>query len=227
MIRATVTQSDLPFTSRISDRIFPLKKPEACDPDTTDHLPNAKPAAETDKLYEDCAEQYAAYLIDLQSKPFSFPDMQVQEAVVSRLHKACPELVTQYNLSLDENESLARNIRIRHVQPIVGAPPDFSKNYALLAAEPQLKRSLPVLKKVIFEQTSRMFQKNLSGTVVYDVMNSAVTDNTKAEKGLVFDSRFESGNLQIAAKITSFEYDLLLQSDINAISGKHNMVTII
>eukprot|EP00842_Homolaphlyctis_polyrhiza_P002381 jgi/Hompol1/3143/HPOL_006366-RA len=39
---------------------------------------------------------------------------------------------------------------------------------------------------------------------------------------LLFDSRFESGNLQMAIRISQFEYDLIVQTDINAQQGKHN-----
>lgn len=35
------------------------------------------------------------------------------------------------------------------------------------------------------------------------------------DKTLIFESRFESGNLLAAMKITEFEYDLVLQNDIN------------
>jgi hypothetical protein len=41
----------------------------------------------------------------------------------------------------------------------------------------------------------------------------------KAEEGdltLVFESRFESGNLAMASKLSDWEYDLILQSDINS-----------
>ena len=39
-----------------------------------------------------------------------------------------------------------------------------------------------------------------------------VDDN---DKTLIFESRFESGNLLAAIKVTDNEYDLILQNDIN------------
>lgn len=36
------------------------------------------------------------------------------------------------------------------------------------------------------------------------------------DKTLVFESRFESGNLQLAHKVSDNEYDLILQNDINS-----------
>ena len=39
---------------------------------------------------------------------------------------------------------------------------------------------------------------------------------TKDDRTLVFESRFESGNLQLAHKVADNEYDLVLQNDINS-----------
>lgn len=39
---------------------------------------------------------------------------------------------------------------------------------------------------------------------------------------LIFESRFESGNLWKAVKISDLEYDLVLESDINTELGRHN-----
>ena len=37
----------------------------------------------------------------------------------------------------------------------------------------------------------------------------------KNDKTLVFESRFESGNLNLAVKVNENEYNLILQNDIN------------
>ena len=42
------------------------------------------------------------------------------------------------------------------------------------------------------------------------------TPNCQNDKTLVFESRFESGNLQLARKVSDNEYDLVLQNDINS-----------
>ena len=42
----------------------------------------------------------------------------------------------------------------------------------------------------------------------YDLKN-------KEDKTLIFESRFESGNLSMASKVSDSEYNLLLQNDIN------------
>ena len=38
---------------------------------------------------------------------------------------------------------------------------------------------------------------------------------SKNDKTLVFESRFESGNLNLAIKVNNNEYNLILQNDIN------------
>lgn len=42
------------------------------------------------------------------------------------------------------------------------------------------------------------------------------TPSGPTDKTLVFESRFESGNLQLVNKISDNEYDLVLQNDINS-----------
>lgn len=39
--------------------------------------------------------------------------------------------------------------------------------------------------------------------------------NTQEDKTLVFESRFESGNLAMAYKLSDVEYNLVLSNDIN------------
>jgi hypothetical protein len=40
-------------------------------------------------------------------------------------------------------------------------------------------------------------------------------ENLQGERTLVFESRFESGNLFLALKVSDNEYNLLMQNDIN------------
>lgn len=41
------------------------------------------------------------------------------------------------------------------------------------------------------------------------------TPTSRKDKTLVFESRFESGNLNLAVKVSDNEYNLILQNDIN------------
>ena len=45
-------------------------------------------------------------------------------------------------------------------------------------------------------------------------------DITKKEQELIFDSKFESGNLDMAIKLKDFEYDLYMRVDTNT-KGHH------
>nr|KAJ3421900.1 Cytosolic carboxypeptidase 4 [Polyrhizophydium stewartii] len=105
--------------------------------------------------------------------------------------------------------------------------------------------------KIVFEHTARMFQPSTKGVLVYDVMDDRVAQAAMQmhDGTLLFDSRFESGNLQMAirvrvthfkpaqisraltkgsrcghhcSQVSQFEYDLVVQTDINAMQGKHN-----
>ncbi|KAI8617495.1 hypothetical protein BC830DRAFT_1113250 [Chytriomyces sp. MP71] len=91
--------------------------------------------------------------------------------------------------------------------------------------EPQCKKSNAMMRKTVYEQTSRILRPGMyANVIVYDVMDESVqlhvqNDNPDALK---FESRFECGNLQLAIKVQETEYDLILQSDIGSKPGRHN-----
>ncbi|EAS03740.2 zinc carboxypeptidase family protein (macronuclear) [Tetrahymena thermophila SB210] len=62
-------------------------------------------------------------------------------------------------------------------------------------------------------QTSKN-QDNASNPQIHE-LEPYYKKKNQADRTLIFESRFESGNLSIAAKISDEEYDLLLQNDIN------------
>ncbi|KAI8587974.1 hypothetical protein BDZ88DRAFT_508392 [Geranomyces variabilis] len=111
------------------------------------------------------------------------------------------------------------NIEVRHVQPITGRQPLLGHR-CVEYNEPVLRRGASLVRKLVYEQMRRVVRPEESAnSIVYDVAD----DRIPVPGGcLVFDSRFESGNLQMAIKISDIEYDLLLQTDINAPMGKHN-----
>ncbi|KAJ3193514.1 Cytosolic carboxypeptidase 1, partial [Entophlyctis luteolus] len=90
--------------------------------------------------------------------------------------------------------------------------------------EPLVRRSSNLMRKTVYEQTSRILQPGMySDIVVYDIMDDKVAKAWQnAQDILQFESRFESGNLQMAIKVQQVEYDLLLQSDIGSKPGRHN-----
>jgi hypothetical protein len=69
-----------------------------------------------------------------------------------------------------------------------------------------------------------MFTESKEPTLIYDVMNEKIKKFALNSDPAVlcFESRFESGNLQLAARTSTHSYDLTLQSDINTQLGKHN-----
>ncbi|KAI8851960.1 hypothetical protein BC829DRAFT_385622 [Chytridium lagenaria] len=84
--------------------------------------------------------------------------------------------------------------------------------------EPIQRRSTNAIRKTVFEQTTRILKPGMfTDLVVYDVMDDSV-----AKYILLFESKFESGNLQLAIKASDSEYDLILQTDIGSAPGKHN-----
>ncbi|KAI8812182.1 hypothetical protein BJ742DRAFT_84849 [Cladochytrium replicatum] len=116
---------------------------------------------------------------------------------------------------------------VRMVQPANRAIDRHKMQVCPSEQELQYRRPPSALKKVLFEQTSQIrkgFNPNGSQqSLVYDVMDQRSAEvASKDPLTLQFDSRFESGNLQFAVKVSNTEYNLILQSDINTEIGKHN-----
>ncbi|KAJ3409345.1 Cytosolic carboxypeptidase 1 [Chytridiales sp. JEL 0842] len=101
-------------------------------------------------------------------------------------------------------------------------PPPFPTD-----PEPIQRKSGSLSRKMMTDQTLRLLKggnSNGGGVLVYDVMDDTVGARARLEypSGLHFESRFESGNLQMAIKVGEGEYDLILQSDIGSQPGRHN-----
>lgn len=71
------------------------------------------------------------------------------------------------------------------------------------------------LKKIIRAAESQNKTKAFSGPASFPWCDY-YQPKSKADSTLVFESRFESGNLQLAHKQSESEYDLVLQNDINS-----------
>ncbi|KAJ3028713.1 UNVERIFIED_CONTAM: Cytosolic carboxypeptidase 1 [Siphonaria sp. JEL0065] len=108
---------------------------------------------------------------------------------------------------------------------IVPPPPKTYQCPVPREVEPQCKKSNNTMRRTIYEQTSRILRPGMySDQMVYDVMDESVRLEAveKNPEVLWFESRFESGNLQMAIKVQPTEYDLILQSDIGSKPGRHN-----
>ncbi|KAL2914236.1 Cytosolic carboxypeptidase 1 [Polyrhizophydium stewartii] len=146
------------------------------------------------------------------------------DQVIAKLQGLCPELLAMSGKPLPPCEPPAPNIRVRHVQPMAPGKHIVCRNQCPSEPEMQMRRSPLSLRKIVFEHTARMFQPSTKGVLVYDVMDDRVAQAAMQmhDGTLLFDSRFESGNLQMAIRVSQFEYDLVVQTDINAMQGKHN-----
>ncbi|KAI8909542.1 hypothetical protein EDD86DRAFT_205672 [Gorgonomyces haynaldii] len=236
VLRLTVKQADLPMIELITERIFPLPRAASTQPfepkeSTIQQDPNSPTAIEQTpsspaKLikYETIYTKPVNALVDHLELKKEFENLsELDEAVIDQLKSLCPELEFMYDVKSGALDKPNGNIRVRHVQPMFSGKHIFCKHLEPLVPEPLLKRSPLQLKKVIFEQTTKIFKNQATGVPVYNVMDPTVAEKAmETENCLKFESRFESGNLQLAIKNTLTEYELLIQSDINAAFGKHN-----
>jgi hypothetical protein len=177
--------------------------------------------------YEALIDESAQQLLTNSYPIIPNPPKTVEELIKLKLRRLCPELYYMDKSSLSKCDPPNSNISVRHVQPMAPGKHVVCKNILIPETEPLLKRSAATFRKTMFDQTARMFQSNQKGTLVYDVMDYTVAQSIKPEDNtLLFDSRFESGNLQMAVKVSTYEYDLLLETDINSSPGRHNQVFI-
>ena len=76
------------------------------------------------------------------------------------------------------------------------------------------------MKKILKSQESKGLCNNGKDRKFSEPISFPSSDYYKPrnekDKTLVFESRFESGNLQLAHKVSDNEYDLILQNDINS-----------
>uniref|UniRef100_A0A8C9VEX9 Cytosolic carboxypeptidase 1 n=1 Tax=Scleropages formosus TaxID=113540 RepID=A0A8C9VEX9_SCLFO len=94
------------------------------------------------------------------------------------------------------------------------AYPDYFGHVAPTFREHILERVYGVQRAKIFQDIERMIHPNdILDKVVYDLDLKRLIDDGESLK---FNSQFESGNLRKAVQVRKFEYDLILNSDINS-----------
>ena len=104
------------------------------------------------------------------------------------------------NSPLIKCELPGSNISVRHVQPMASGKHYVCRNIIIPEHEQLLRRSPSLFRKVMFDQTCKMFQSPKKGTIVYDIMEPKMQLENDPNT-LEFESRFESGNLQMAIKV--------------------------
>lgn len=84
-------------------------------------------------------------------------------------------------------------------------------NFNQLVRTCNLKKLFKATESVGLKANNRKFTEPISFP-----MCDYYKPKDKDDRTLVFESRFESGNLQLANKVSDSEYDLILQNDINS-----------
>jgi hypothetical protein len=203
-LRSAAGHSDIPFYELFKLRTFPI-------PDERQDR--------QDMDYEALVDECAQFLVSGEYPSIPNPPELIEDLVRLKMRRLCPELSYMDGRAIPKCEAPSSNISVRHVQPMAPGKHFVCKNHIPTDPEALLKRSPTAFRKILFDQTARMFESTQKGTLVYDVMDPTVPKPTEA---LHFDSRFESGNLQLAVQISGNEYDLLLEPDINSVPGRHN-----
>jgi hypothetical protein len=96
---------------------------------------------------------------------------------------------------------------------------------------PHTPHQQPSSKQIIRPSASALKLKSLDailendnsiGTIVYNSLASSTGESYCDKESLKFDSRFESGNLHLAIKLSPSHYELYIKTDVNAPLGRHN-----
>lgn len=97
------------------------------------------------------------------------------------------------------------------------AYPDYFGHVAPTFKEPLQERVYGVQRSKIFQDIERLIHPNdIVDKVVYDLDNPSCPVIEDDGESLKFNSQFESGNLRKAIQVRKYEYDLVLNSDINS-----------
>ncbi|XP_014186871.1 cytosolic carboxypeptidase 1 isoform X1 [Haplochromis burtoni] len=97
------------------------------------------------------------------------------------------------------------------------AYPDYFGHVAPTFKEPLLERVYGVQRSKIFQDIERLIHPNdILDKVVYDLDIPSCPVIEDSGESLKFNSQFESGNLRKAIQVRKYEYDLVLNSDINS-----------
>ncbi|TKS78606.1 Cytosolic carboxypeptidase 1 [Collichthys lucidus] len=97
------------------------------------------------------------------------------------------------------------------------AYPDYFGHVAPTFREPLLERVYGVQRSKIFQDIERLIHPNdILDKVVYDLDIPSCPVIEDSGESLRFNSQFESGNLRKAVQVRKYEYDLVLNADINS-----------
>nr|XP_020819087.1 cytosolic carboxypeptidase 4 [Phascolarctos cinereus] len=96
--------------------------------------------------------------------------------------------------------------------------PDVWGHHSPPFSQPMLERKCGIQRAKIFEDVQRFIHpEKVMGRVVFSLDESWLLQSTDATEYLKFSSGFESGNLRKAIQVREFEYDLLINADVNCV----------
>ncbi|KAJ3274298.1 Cytosolic carboxypeptidase 1 [Terramyces sp. JEL0728] len=215
-LRSAAGQADLPFMNFHVERTFPLPVE-----------PVAKKSYEMNAPvhFESAPNLYTETLTPpfLGKRPKTSPNL-TQSDHLKDLETDYENIIDVFAQDLSRGKAKAQGIPPQSIQDLV------QSKFRKLCPELSYLENLPIAKcdlancNISVRHVQPMAPgkhfvcRNLVGCDSEQLLRrSPMTFRT-----LMFDSRFESGNLQLAVKISQFEYDLLIESDINSGLGKHN-----
>ncbi|CAL1595258.1 unnamed protein product [Knipowitschia caucasica] len=95
--------------------------------------------------------------------------------------------------------------------------PDFWGHISPQGNEPMVPRKPHVQRQKVFEDVQRFLnQDDIINKVIFDLEDSSLQCSSDTTESLKFFSKFESGNLRTAVQVRRYEYDLILNSDVNS-----------
>lgn len=164
VLRAAVSQTDLPFAAKIKLRHFPIPAKKL----SVDDFSNAIEYYGED-LYQD---ELSTPTNESQLQQLSARKLEM----LSKLQSFCPEESLSESKIPEEDECPIGNIRVRHVQPMAAGKHIVCRNVSAPEPDMQSRKSMGLLRKAFFEQTYKIFQP-YKGLLVYDLMDDTAFQN--------------------------------------------------
>jgi hypothetical protein len=197
-LRSAAGHTELPFADRILHRKFPLptdrkysfkgeylyqqaktKRPQTTPVFSKTLEKDSESTIDTD--YESLVDECAANLLNGNYPKIQNPPETLEDLIRVKIRRLCPELYYMDKTNLIKCEKPGSNISVRHVQPMAPGKHFVCRNIAIAEPEQCLRRSPTMFRKVMFEQTARIFQSEKRGAIVYDVFDSSVSDQLKTD----------------------------------------------
>ncbi|XP_068994869.1 cytosolic carboxypeptidase 1 isoform X2 [Embiotoca jacksoni] len=122
-------------------------------------------------------------------------------------------------LPLHDPDLYVEMVKGTHSVPLYAevAYPDYFGHVAPTFRETHMERVYGVQRSKIFQDIERLIHPNdILDKVVYDLDIPSCPVIEDHGESLKFNSQFESGNLRKAVQVRKYEYDLVLNSDINS-----------